>query len=203
MESKGKNLLLRNKHIYLESEQAHWIYFLVEGSVRTYKTHPVKSNNITFQMIHEGSFFGYFEVFTKERTRKSSAEVTSKYAIYEKFRIDEFYTKLIEDREFFVELFLSASNYKKELWERFYVFREYETFKKIAWMLINIGSPIDQNEEILEIKNYTHLLLGQYTGSSRQTITSVLNEYRKLGIIEYNRDRILIKKTLMQQLIDE
>ena len=203
MEYKTKNLLLRNEHIYLESEKSHWIYYLVEGTVRIYKAHPSKSNYFTLQIIQEGNFFGYNEVFTKERVRMSSAAVLSKYAIIEKHRIEDFFTKLIEDEVFFSELYSLSSIYKNQLWERFYVFREYESFRKIAWMLMKMASPTDQNEEILEIKNYTHLLLGQYTGSSRQTITSALNEYRKMGIIEYNREHILIKKTLMLQLINK
>jgi len=201
MDNIAKSHLTQNEHVYLESEHTHWIYYLVEGTVRTYKIHPTKSNSMTFQIIHKGSFFGYYEVFTEDRKRMSSAAVMSKNAVIEKYRIEDFLIKLIEDEEFYYELFSSCVNYEMHLWKRLLIFREYETFRKIAWMLIDMASSIEHNEEILEIKDYTHLLLGQYTGSSRQTITSVLNEYRKLGLIEYDRDKILIKKTMMQKLL--
>ena len=201
MKYQTKRHLIKNEIIYHESEKSHSIYYLEVGTVRVYKAHPSKSNYFTLQIIQEGNFFGYNEVFTKERIRMSSAAVNGQYAVVEKYRINDFYDKLIEDKEFFFDLFLASSNYRKQLWDRHYVFEEYNSFRKIAWILMRMASPADQNPEILEIRNYTHLLLGQYTGSSRQTITSVLNQYRKMGIIEYNRKQIIIKKSLMLQLI--
>ncbi|MDF1697829.1 MAG: Crp/Fnr family transcriptional regulator [Saprospiraceae bacterium] len=201
MEYKANNHLLRNEHIYLESEKTHWIYYLVEGTIRIYRAHPSKSNYFTLQIIQEGNYFGYIEVFTKERIRMSSAVVLSEFAIVKKHRIEDFFAELIEDEDFFLSMLRLSANYKKQLWDRYYTFREYDSFRKIAWMLIEMATPTKHDKDIFEIKNYTHLLLGQYTGSSRQTITSALNEYRNLGIIEYNRNQILIKKTLIQELI--
>ncbi len=37
MDVKFKSKLFRNQHIFVEAEHAYCIYFLVEGSVRTYK----------------------------------------------------------------------------------------------------------------------------------------------------------------------
>jgi hypothetical protein len=94
------------------------------------------------------------------------------------------------------------AQYESELWNRIIVFREYESYRKIGWMLLKMATPIDHSGEDLEIRDFTHLLLSEYTGSSRQTITSALNYYRNLGVLEYNRRYILIKKDLLSKLID-
>ena len=202
MNRKSKSTFTKKQHIYLESEFIHSIYYLVEGSVRTYKRHSTKPSNVTYQIIKEGSFFGCFEIFSSNTKRLSSACVISKSAVIEQYLVSEFLTKLREDKDFWFDFYSYMAHYEFELWNRVIVFREYESYRKIGWMLIKMATPIDDFGETLEIRDFTHLLLSEYTGSSRQTITSALNYYRKLGVIEYNRKHILIKKSLMINLIE-
>ena len=202
MNRKGKSTFTKKQHIYLESEYTHSIYFLVEGSVRTYKRHSTKPNNVTCQIIREGNFFGYFEIFSSNTKRLSSACVISKSAVVEQYLVSDFLIKLKEDKDFWFDLYSSMARCESELWNRIIVFREYESYRKIGWMLIKMASPKDDCEDFLEIKYFTHLLLSEYTGSSRQTITSALNHYRKLEVLEYNRKHILIRKSLMNKLIE-
>ncbi len=90
-----------------------------------------------------------------------------------------------------------------DLWSRIIVFREYESYRKIGWMLIKMASSTDHDVDTSIIKYFTHLSIAQYIGSSRQSITSALNYFRELGVIEYNRKQILIRKTAMQKLIEK
>jgi CRP/FNR family cyclic AMP-dependent transcriptional regulator len=42
----------------------------------------------------------------------------------------------------------------------------------------------------------THEELGQLTGCSRQNVTTILNEMRKQGFIDYTRNRLIIRKAI-------
>ena len=47
--------------------------------------------------------------------------------------------------------------------------------------VVTVGNPLTQQEIAL------------LTGSARQTVTSTLNEFRSMGILDYSRTTIIIK----------
>ena len=202
MKRNSKITLTKNEHVYLESEHIHWIYYLKEGSVRTYRVHPIRSNSITFQILKKGSFFGFFEVLSSKDNRLTSANVTSKSAIIEKYLVTDFLDKLNQDHKFWMDIFKCTTYCQLELWNRIITFSKSKKYRKIGRILIKMASVINDEEETIEIKDYTHLMLSGYCGCTRPQISSALNYFRNMGVIEYNRDHILINKTLMTKLIE-
>ena len=203
-EKNGKSLVhfRKNEYVYRESDYCHFVYFLVEGSVQIYKNHFEKSNRITFRLIKNENYFGLFDLFTENQLRIRSATVTSKTAIVQRISVRDFSSQLIRRNEFYKEMMFGLKAYHNQLWDRIVAYGQYDIFKMIGWTLLELGVAVDHSEEILKISDYTHMLLAEYTGTCRQTITTYLNAYRKKGIIEYNRNQILINKTLMLQLIE-
>ncbi len=46
----------------------------------------------------------------------------------------------------------------------------------------------------ITLRNYlTHQEIANYTGTSRQTVTTILNQLREQGLIDFDRKRITIK----------
>jgi CRP-like cAMP-binding protein len=200
MNVKFRNEADINQHLYLKSEKSMCVYFLVEGSVKIYREHPTKNSSVTLQIIHPNTFFGYCELFTIDKKRLSSACVISKHAIIDEYSANDFLDYLIQNSDFFIKLIKNTIKIESGIWHRCITFREYNSVRKIGWMLIRMADPI-KSEDKLVIKNFTHSAIGEFTGSSRQSITTALNYYRKQGVINYDRKQLIIYKSLMEMYI--
>jgi len=188
----------KNQKVFLEKQAIRNVYFLVSGNVRTYKNDIVNNKLITIELINESNFFGYHEVISDGYTRKTSASVISKTAIIQKFNIVDFRNELFCNKEFYWDILLACNRHQNILWNRILKIRMYNSRRKIGYELISIANTKNEVRDKLTIQNYSHQLLAEYTGSSRQTITSTLNYFRRLGVIEYDRKKIIINVEMLK-----
>lgn len=198
---KNKIVLKRNEHLHYESDHVHCVYYLVSGSLKTYIHHPSRRNRLTLQLIDHECYFGYFELFTNEKLRLSSACVVSKDALIEKISADDFLNRLKHENMFCAKILTATIRNEYRLWNRIIIYKEYDSFRKIGWMLISIAKPSYSNSDILVIRGYSHLAISQYTGSTRPTISSALKYLKEAKVIEYDKNRIIISKYKMNKLI--
>ncbi len=198
METSVSNVYRKNEKLFLENQAIKSVYFLVAGNVRTYKKDIESGRRITLELISNGNFFGYHEVITKNKSRKTSSEVISKTAIIQSFTISEFYSELLHNRVFYMDIMCACKQHQNKLWDRIVEFQLCRSTRKIGLGIISLVDDQILEEGITTIENYTHQLLAEYTGSSRQTITSTLNYFRRMGLIEYDRKKIVVNVGLLK-----
>ena len=71
----------------------------------------------------------------------------------------------------------------------------FRLIKFLIHLAKNLGE-LNENSEY-EIWNISHQMLAEYMGTSRHTITSILNKLRKKQYVDYSRKHLIIKKKLI------
>ncbi len=183
----------KNEIIYLPYEKSNTIYFLKEGKV---KISSVSENGK--EMIHailgQGEIFGELAIADPSE-RKQIAEVTVNALVcsidakaFSEFmknnsKLNLSITKIIGFRLRKIQARLES------LWFKSAPERICSFIKDLTDELgINVG-----DEKVVNL-NLTHQQIANLTATTRQTVTSTLNDLEKREIILYDRKKILIKK---------
>lgn len=201
MKAIKSTIYTKNQTIFLEQQLIGKVYFLAEGNIRTYKTDIRTGRIVTLELVNGGNYFGYFEIIAMNKNRMTSSAVISKTAIVHDINIDEFSNKLLRNVEFQLEMLRMCKLHYTKLWQRILQLQQYRSEKNIGYALISMANDQVNEIDIKIIENYTHQLLAEYTGSTRNRITSTLNHFRRLGLIEYDRSEIIVNVKLLKRNI--
>lgn len=201
LDNEDQELLLRHakvmvkpkgSYIFIEGDRADHFFFIKEGTVRIHKL-LLDGKEITIFIREKNEGFGEIGPFSGTTYSCSSRAETDCeiYAIEpalldvvltESGRISSVFLKWVAEK-----LETSSSKIKD--------FLMFGTEGAVASFLIRIansrGSRVQ--EGILIEDQVTHYQIATHIGSTRETVTRVLNDLRKKGVIEFHRNKLLIK----------
>ena len=182
----------KGSYIYLPDEHADRIYFITEGRVKI-GTYSNTGKEITKTILGQGEVFGELSLIGQNKRRdfaiameKTTVCVLSIQEVREMMRarngFSVFLMKVMGSRMLEMEQRLESL-----------VFKDSRT--RIIEFLYNLGKNKGQRVgyEMLVRKFMTHQEIANLTATSRQTVTTVLNELRNKNIITFNRRRLLIR----------
>lgn len=182
----------KGEYIYLPDEQADRLYFLTEGRVKI-GSYADNGKEITKAILNKGEVFGELSLIGEE-TRRDFAyamEDTSlctltvpdmKALMRDHNSLSLFLMKIMGSRMLEMEQRLEAL-----------VFKDSRT--RIIEFLHNLASNKGQRvgyEQVVR-KFMTHQEIANLTATSRQTVTTVLNDLRNKNILTFDRRRLLIR----------
>lgn len=191
----------RGEYIFLPEEDADKVYFISEGRVKI-GSYNEEGKEITKAILGAGEVFGELSVLSKEQeTRRDFAyamektstcilsmeEISSLMREYSGFSL--FMMKLMGRRILQMEKRLESL-----------VFKDSRT--RIIEFLYNLANEKGQRVgyEVVVRKFMTHQEIANLTATSRQTVTTILNELRNRNILTFNRKRLLVRDMdLLQQ----
>ncbi len=191
----GKHTFLnfkRDQFIYFFDDKATHIYMIVNGRVKIGR-YLDEGKEITTAILSTGEIFGEL-VLAGEETRRDFAQAMDDCTICP-LSLDEMKELMYENRELsfkmlkFVGLRLMKLERKLEL----LVFKDARTriieFIKDAasWKGKKVGF-----ETLIQTK-LTHQDIASLTGTSRQTVTTILNDLKEKNLINFDRKRILVR----------
>lgn len=186
------NVVKKGKHIYLQNDDADKIFFITEGRVKI-GTLADNGKEITKAILTEGEVFGELSVvgvgkrrdyaLAMEDTMMCVLTVTDmKSLLRDHSPLNLFFMNLIGSRALEMERRLESL-----------VFKDSRT--RVIDFLLDLGErkgkPV--GFEILVRRFMTHQEIANLTATSRQTVTTILNELRTDNIITFNRRRLLIR----------
>lgn len=183
----------KDEFVYLPNEPSQNIYMIAEGRVKIGR-YLEDGKEIVLSILTKGEIFGELAV-AGEETRKDFAQAMDNDTTLCPLSIDELKDLMFENKELsfrilkLVGLRLMKLERKLEL----LVFKDARTriveFLKDAasWKGKKVGY-----ETLIQTK-LTHKDIAALTGTSRQTVTTVLNELKDANIINFDRKRILIR----------
>lgn len=187
-----KKTYRKKEYVYYSNEQAQDIYLIVKGSVKIEKN--VGSHNVIVKNI-----FSKRDIFGETALIENASRIdyaialeeTEVYVIHslEFKRCMHNYQKL---SEYIINL-ISKRLIEAELKIESYAFNNSRT--RIITFLIDLAKKNGQRigYELLVRKFYTHQEIANCTATSRQTVTTVLNELKRGKLITFNRKRLLIR----------
>lgn len=195
----------KGEYIYFEAYNLNKIYFVKEGTIKIGYIDP-EGNEKVKEIIQQGALFGQFSL-ERSNLHGEFAQAYRNDVSLCAFTIDDF-ERLLKSRP---DL---ALRYSKQIGAKL---RNIENRlinllnKDVRTRLIHfLWQLVEQNlgENTAEgfcMPNYlTHEDIASLIGSSRQTVTTLINELAGEGILSYNRQEICfmnVKK--LQNLVDE
>jgi CRP/FNR family transcriptional regulator, cyclic AMP receptor protein len=178
--------------IYFSHDESNRVYTIKRGTIKIVEIDQ-KGNEIVKDILQEGDLFGQFTLTNSNLDEYAIA--VSDYVTCCSFRMDDF-ERIIERNPTLALQYTKWVGLRLKRMENKYanlVFKDVRSrfvgFLK-DWSLKegNSGS----NEVIL--KNYlTHQDIASLICSTRQTVTSLFNELKENGILDYSRTEITIK----------
>lgn len=182
----------KGEFIYFSDDTADKVFFIHEGAVKI-AGYTEDGNEHIKAILHPGEVFGELAVFGEEKRRDYAQAIE--------------HTELcILDRENVVSLMRDISGFQTFL-NKLMGARVIYTQKRLESLLFKdaktrvaeyVLEQADKNGRhlngIISLRNYlTHQEIASYTGTSRQTVTTVLNQFREDNLIDFDRKKIIIK----------
>lgn len=182
----------KNQTIYFSNDEVKRLYFLINGKIKISEMDE-NGNEMIKDIILTGDLFGEVSLNSMSLSHEY-AEILSSEVILCTFTMDEF-EKLMEKHP------QLALNFTKKMGDKL---RKLEhryanlVFKDVKARLVDFlrtwaSSEGKDSEEGITIKNYlTHNEIASLISSSRQTVTTIINELKESGVLTYSRSKIVI-----------
>lgn len=179
--------------IYLADEPSDTLYFLAKGTIKI-GTHSHDGKEIIKTLIHPKALFGELGLIGETR-RQDFAQVLKEEVHLYAVRVEDFKRLMrsnfaLTDRIMtsFGDRLMKAENKLESL-----IFKDARTriIEFIKDSVEKRGHKVGY--EMLLKHSLTHQDIANITCTSRQTVTLVLNELRKLDLIYFNRGKILVR----------
>jgi len=187
------NQYKKNQFIYFPNEPSKYIYMIAEGRVKI-GNYTSDGKEVVKAILSKGEIFGELAL-TGEDTRSDFAQAMDENTQICPMSIQDMQELMKDDRELSLKIFKLIGFRIKKLEKKIesLVFKDARTriveFIKdaAAWKGQKVGF------ETLVNTKLTHKDIANLTGTSRQTVTTILNELKDKNLITFNRRRILIR----------
>lgn len=182
----------KGEYLYLQEDFSDRIFFLTEGRVKI-GNYAESGKEITKAILTPGEVFGELALIGEEKRRDfaTAMEDTTVCIIS-----NEEMKSLMKDHNglsLFMMKIMGSRILEMEQRLESLVFKDSRT--RIVEFLKDLADKKGQRVgyEMLVRKFMTHQEIANLTATSRQTVTTVLNELRNKNIITFNRRRLLIR----------
>ena len=187
------NNFKKSQFIYFPDEQSKHIYMIADGRVKI-GNYTSDGKEVVKAILSKGEIFGELAL-TGEDTRTDFAQAMDDNTQICPMSIQDMQDLMKDDRELSLKIFKLIGFRIKKLEKKIesLVFKDARTriveFIKDAaeWKGQKVGF------ETLVNTKLTHKDIANLTGTSRQTVTTILNELKEKNLITFNRRRILIR----------
>jgi CRP/FNR family cyclic AMP-dependent transcriptional regulator len=183
----------KNDFIYFTNEEATTIYMISSGRVRI-GYYLEDGKEVVKSVLTAGEIFGEMAL-AGLKNRNDFAQAMDDETVICSLNIDELKGLMYRDQELSFKLLkligLRITRLERKL--ELLVFKDVRT--RIIEFLVDVAKTRGKKigfEVMIPIR-FTHKDIAGLTGTSRQTVTTVLNELRDKNLINFDRRKILIR----------
>jgi len=192
MDRHVEKIYKKGEYIYIPDEHADQIYLLHEGRVKI-GAYGDSGKEITKTILAAGEIFGELSLIGEQK-RRDFAYVMEKTTVCI-LSVQEMKSLMQEHSglQLFIMKLMGSRVLEMEQRLESLVFRDSRT--RIIEYLENLAKRKGQRVgyETVVRRFLTHQEIANLTATSRQTVTTVLNELRSKNIITFNRKRLLVR----------
>ena len=183
----------KNDFVYFPDEKAKYIYMISKGRVKI-GSYTESGKEIVRAILSKGEIFGELAL-TGEEIRQDFAQVMDNGTTICPMRIEDMQAMMAENKDLSLKIYKLIGFRLRKLERKIeaLVFKDARTriidFLKdaAAWKGKKVGF-----ETMIPTK-LTHKDIAALTGTSRQTVTTILNELKANNLINFDRKKILIR----------
>jgi CRP/FNR family cyclic AMP-dependent transcriptional regulator len=186
----------RGELIYLPGDIKN-IYFLKFGSIKLVTRKRNEGETIK-DVIERGEIFG--KCFGGENEESGEEAIALEDSMVCYLAYENWHEFLKENLDLSLSILKWAGIRIKRLERRMETLYFKPTNERIKDILADLAKRVGKRDvssgHITIPVHLTHEELGQLTGCSRQNVTTVLNEMREKGFIDYTRNKLVIQKSM-------
>jgi len=183
----------KNEFIYFTNDKAKHIYMIADGRVKI-GHYTEDGKEVVKAILGKGEVFGELAL-AGEDTRADFAQAMDDETMICPMSVEEMQNLMLEDKELSIKIYKLIGLRVRKLERKIesLVFKDARTriieFLKDAaeWKGKKVGF-----ETMIPTK-LTHKDIANLTGTSRQTVTTILNELKEQNLINFDRRKILIR----------
>lgn len=175
--------LKKKELIYLPGDRSDKVYLLKEGRVKVSRLSE-DGKEMTMVILEPGEIFGESALYSDDETRSTMAEALDDALVCTVYRRD-FEEMLKNQPELSLKLTKEVGKRRREIESRLedMVFRSVPA--RLAHLLLNLADKYgkEKKEGILLDIPLTHMEIANLIGSTRETTTTELNNFKREGLI--------------------
>lgn len=190
----------KGEFIYFPNDASDKIYFIDEGRVKI-GSYSDDGKEIIKAILQRGEVFGELAIVGEEK-RANFAQAMDDVLLCER-SVEESKMLMMMEKDFSLHItkLIGEKLIRTERRLESLIFKDART--RIIEFLYNLAK--DRGEKVgyeIVVRNFlTHKEIANLTGTSRQTVTTVLNELRDENKIYFDRKRLLVRD--MDKLVEE
>lgn len=182
----------RNEYVYFDAQYLDKLFFVKEGYIKIGNTDD-EGNEIVKDILQPGDVFGQFTL-EKENMQGEFAQAYKTEAALCAFTIQDFGTLLHKKPELAVQFSKKVGHQLKRIDNRLINLLQKDARTRLLyffWTLLQHKQVVAAGQ--LSIENYfTHEDIARLTGTSRQTVTTLISQFEDEGLLEVDRKSIVI-----------
>lgn len=190
----GFKKAIKNEDIFFTHEPIKRIYFLKKGMLKII-SQDADGNEVTKDIIQKGDVFGEIALDELPDGEVSEyAKVITDEAVMCTFTLENFEKVLANNPSISLKFTKKVGNKLKTLENRYsnLIFKDVRT-RVIHFLKKFVQDNGEVQGKVWATRNYlTHQDIAHLTGSTRQTVTSILNQLKKESRLIYSRNEIVI-----------
>ena len=192
-EQHAKRSFKKGEFIYFSDDTADKVYFIHAGAVKI-ANYTEDGNEMIKAVLSEGEIFGELAVYgADKRNDYAQAVEQTEVCILTADQVIELMRNTAGFRKFLHMLMGQRVIYSQKRLESL-LFKDAKT--RIAEYVLERAEKNGRKtvDGAIVLRNYlTHQEIANYTGTSRQTVTTVLNQFRDDKLLDFDRKRITVR----------
>lgn len=176
---------------FFQGDPADYLYILISGRAKLIQTNP-SGQQVNLRTIIEWQVFGALGAVRENATYPATAqalEQSTALAIK-----SDYLHELMQTRPYLsFDLMKLMTTYIQEMQERYRELATEKVERRIARVLLRLaaqmGTKMDGGIELL----FTRQDLAEMSGTTLYTVSRVLSEWERQGLVEAGRERVLIR----------
>lgn len=176
---------------FFQGDPAEYLYLLVSGRAKLMQTNPA-GQQVNLRTISEWQMFGALGAVRENATYPATAQALEQStALALK---SDYLKELMQTRPYLsFDLMRLMTGYIQEIQERYRELATEKVERRIARSLLRLlaqmGTKVDGGIEL----SFTRQDLAEMSGTTLYTVSRVLSEWERQGLVETGRERVLIR----------
>ncbi|MEL6254972.1 MAG: Crp/Fnr family transcriptional regulator [Bacteroidota bacterium] len=189
----AKKEFKKGDFIYFSDDTADKVYFIHSGAIKI-AGYTEEGNEMIKAVLHEGEIFGELAVYgAAKRNDYAQAAEDCELCILTADQVVDMMRNTDGFRSFLHRLMGQRVIYSQKRLESL-LFKDAKA--RIAEYVLEQADKSGRTtiDGAVVLKNYlTHQEIASFTGTSRQTVTTVLNQFRESKLLDFDRKRITVR----------
>src|SRR5947209_13525705 len=187
----------KGQMIYNQDQPSTSIYLVIDGKVKVSRLAD-DGHQVVVDIYQPDEFFGEAAVLNlPHRSEQATALENTKLMTWTTSEIEDIVMKRPRLAVALLQILVQRSI---EFGHRIESFSVDNIARRLARTLIRFSERLGERQEdgSVQMMPFTHELLSQYVGTSREIVTHYMNQFRRQGYLRYSRKGILLYRDAMK-----